>query len=1703
MPTLDAIAASTRIVDSYRRYLISTYAPRRADLRADFENVLGAAFPIARGPFLQASPPFEQGASVADLIARDVLSPALRALPTEAFPLERPLHRHQEVAISRAVTYKRNLVIATGTGSGKTECFLMPILNSLLCERGAGTLSQPGVRALLLYPMNALANDQAKRMRRLLAPFPDVTFGRYVGETADGQREAEQAFRERYPNEPRVSNELLSREQMQARPPHILLTNYAMLEYLLLRPADSPLFDGPNAGRWRFIVLDEAHVYGGAQGTEIAMLLRRVKDRVLHGGAGMLQCFATSATLGRGRGDYPRLLKFARALFGESFDWVEDDPTQQDIVEATKLPLRTLHPRHQLSIPTLAELRQMYRADPGGSTAILATIVERDGVVLTSVQRALTPAAFLAEVLGTDQRVVRLQEDLERGTAEFETVARDLFGAESTDGLAGAKRALVDLIDLAVAARARPEDAPLIPARYHFFLRALDGAFVCLHPEHDVSRPRLLLHRHDRCPTCTEQRIEAAMFELATCRRCRAEFVVGESATVNGRDVLVHARRFARKRQVLLLGNVPGADDEDEAEFGSDETAYDATDVRYLCPGCGTLAEQADGPCPCDSRPNRQLVTIAIPSKITGLVHRCPACGSRSDGEIATRYESGADAPVAVVATDLYQEIPPATDATQQAMVGEGRKLLTFADSRQDAAFFAPYLERTYQRAVRRRLIADAITRMTARDGEGPRLDDLVPEVRKDAERCLVLDPDTSAATHRTAIAKWIMQEVLSFDRRANLEGTGISAIEPALSRGFQPPRALLDIGFTSAEAAGLLITLLQTLRDAGAVTMPDGVDIRDEFFAPRNREIGVREYGRDGGVIAWMPGDHTTNRRLDYLQRVFAVKGIGEVPREVLKHIWGYLTTDAQFKPVLLSTPHKQHGPLWRLAHERMWFDPAGPDRRPYQCSRCRQIAWRAVASVCPVMRCEGRLEPVTDPSALAIDHYARLYRETSAIGMTVQEHTAQYTAAEAAKVQSEFIDGKINVLSCSTTFEMGVDVGDVQAVLLRNVPPSPANYVQRAGRAGRRSDAAALVTTFAQRRSHDLTFFREPRRMIEGEIAPPLVLLDNASIIRRHVHSVAFAAFERETGGHKSVDDFFRGPGDSPSAAEAFATWLKGRPDPLRQALRRIVPVDVAAALGVEDWDWARALLEPDEHEPTHGWFHRAATEAREDLDRLDQLTAEAAVEKRYREADRLQRLRRTLGGRALLSFLASRNVLPKYGFPVDVVELDVTRSGSAEATKLDLSRDLAQAVADYAPGTQTIAAKAAWESIGLVTRQNYTWPMYKWVVCPECRRFRHGLHEVTDSCPACGSSKSGREQGTFLVPLFGFVGRQKGRAGEARPPRLATVATHFGDYKDVEPEWEKVNSLSEGPVVRQRVSRQGRITIINTGPQGRGYRICESCGYGEPAPPPSVAGGSARGRRASRADEHENPRVPGRRCRGALQHRHLGHEFLTDTLELDLGRSMTDSEARSTLAALLAATRALDIDPDDVGGTLHFAAAGIPTLVIYDAVPGGAGHARHLAERIDDLLLAALARVQACACGEETSCYNCLRTYRNQAWHDELVRGEAVRTLAATLGAKRATEARLFDSVAEAELALLHESVRPLVELVVRRGAPLPVVGYEIDGNGTTRHRVEAAWPGKMVAIVLDDDLVSSTRFGLTGWTALPLQAWTPERLYNAVI
>src|SRR6266496_3196679 len=333
--TVDAIATSALLSATYRRYLRSLLPVRDPALATALAGCIATSPLLTKGPLLEATPPYRTGASLRDLIGEGVLDPAFARLGGPALPLDRPLYTHQEQALRKAAA-GRNLVVATGTGSGKTESFLLPVLSALTAKHEAEALG-PGVRALLLYPMNALANDQLRRLRRLLAAVPQITFGRYTGDTPERPAEGASLFESLNPGEPRLPNELLSRQEMRDGPPHLLLTNYAMLEYLLLRPADMELFEGKHGGHWRFVVLDEAHVYDGAKAEEVGMLLRRLRERVGRAdGNATFQAIATSATVG----DHPRaVVNFATKLFDAPFEWVDGDPACQDLVGARRVDI--------------------------------------------------------------------------------------------------------------------------------------------------------------------------------------------------------------------------------------------------------------------------------------------------------------------------------------------------------------------------------------------------------------------------------------------------------------------------------------------------------------------------------------------------------------------------------------------------------------------------------------------------------------------------------------------------------------------------------------------------------------------------------------------------------------------------------------------------------------------------------------------------------------------------------------------------------------------------------------------------------------------------------------------------------------------------------------------------------------------------------------------------------------------------------------------------------------------------------------------------------------------------------------------------------------------------------------------------------------------------------------------------------------------
>lgn len=1567
---LDPLTSAASIREDYERYLRTTFAFRDRQWTDEFAQALQGDVKLTKGPYLEVSPPYEAGRSPSELIESGLLTPLMERL-AGAMPLDRPLYLHQEQALEKAIRHRRNLVVATGTGSGKTECFLLSILDGLLREEQLGTLKTPGVRALLLYPMNALANDQVKRLRRLLARLPEVTFGRYVGETTQDRRKAEEDFRHRYPHEPRIPNELVSREAMQDTPPHILLTNFAMLEYLLLRPRDSALFDGPTGRHWRYLVLDEAHVYDGAKGTEIAMLLRRVRDRVNGSVRRQIQCFATSATLGRGVDDYPAITEFAQRLFDEPFEWSED-PLRRDVIGPRRKALRFGEPDRPLSSSLRSALLKAHQE--GAGTTQLADIARDTRLSLSEYEVQATPERFLATLLSRDPAIHRCWDVMQGGSRSLESVAADVFKSSS------AQAELVDLVALGTRARMDPESAPLLPARYHFFVRSLEGAYVCLHPEHPSTERRLRLARHEACPSCRPNR-EAAMFELGSCRRCGAAYLCGELAP--GDRLLLP--RIGAPLAYLLLGKALTEGDDDEDEVALQEAESTGT-ALYVCPACRRVGPDSQ-PCDCSGVPVIR-VSRAEPRRKGDVLRRCLACAGRANSEIVLRVLTGADAPVAVIATSLYQQLPPTADMGN-SLVGEGRKLLCFSDSRQDAAFFAPYIERTYGRALRRRLIHQALREA---GGTPLRLEELVLPVVRAAEVGLVLDPEASHVTRRSEVRSWLMQEVVAPDRRQSLDGVGLAETRVAFPARFQPPAPLLDLGLSDAEVRSLLQLLLRTLWSAVAVTFPPDVDVRDEAFEPRNRELGCRLEGCEPGVIAWLPAVGS-NRRLDLLEKVLNAKRSSADPRDLLRGLWDYLTSpNGPWSKTLASHTDRARGTLWRISHDSLEFAAAGDDAKPLVCSTCRQVQWQDVAGVCSSYRCNGLVTPPTS-QVLPGAHYRKLYESLRPIGLVAQEHTAQWTPDEASRIQDSFVRGEVNVLSCSTTFELGVDVGEVEAVLLRNVPPSPSNYLQRAGRAGRRTTAAAFVVTYAQRRNHDNFHYATPEHLIDGVILPPTVYLDNANIVRRHVHSVAFAAFERlSQQPHETVSEFFRCSGQQASACDEFVTWMRGRPAPLGEILGRIVPTQLAHEVGLAEWTWVEALVTQSDTNATWGWLARAKDDVVGEIAALEAAESEASLAKKHARAAALQRQRRTVETQRLLSFLASRNVLPKYGFPVDVVVLDLARTGDDMAARIELDRDLRIAIVEFAPEAELVAGKALWRSRGLGKRPDRDWPVRGWAVCGICGAFRQGLATPL-ACTTCGATQNALS-GEFVIPVFGFVGARADRKqpGEARPPSAGFVEVYFSEYQANDP--SRLEPSTDTPKVSYRYSRQGRITVLNRGQKGRGFEVCEWCGFGRLPPD----GQTRRGPRTAHAD----PRLL-RDCNGPLVHRHLGHEFLTDVLELRLDvPRFGDEAALSTLYALLAATPAAGVRLGEMDGTVfRYSPAHSVALILIDDVPGGAGHALRVSGSLRAVFEAARRNVARCECGVDSSCYSCLRHYRNQRWHDVLTRQAALEVLDAVLG------------------------------------------------------------------------------------------------------
>jgi ATP-dependent helicase YprA (DUF1998 family) len=492
MIEINPITTGQSLEDGLRRYIRSALPVNRnyPRLNEEIDRLLEEPELLLKGPFVEAVPDFPKGASLFSLASgRDpLIHRDFSRLPEHEF--NRPLHKHQNEALQAIIGDGQNVIVATGTGSGKTECFLYPILDSLLRE-SPSERQLPGVRALLVYPMNALANDQLyKRVVPLFVgryAHSGIKVGRFTGLTRDDTRRqvAEQDVLNADPELREIFGDTipaawqLTRQEMLANPPDVLITNYAMLEHLLLFPKNAPLL---RHSTLRFLVLDEVHTYVGTQASEVALLLRKLRRRIGLK-SDQVRCVGTSASLAKGEKAKAAIIRFASDLFGATFSNVIRGERQQHslLTEQTKssfsltasawaelgaaVSVPNLSEEETVKTWNLAVERQNLVAD------VSATIMFRkEGLFEQSVAQAFA-----------NSRELRLASESLTGSGAmpFTKLATLIFPDEDTKG---SEAGLSGMIAVGIRAKVRPKEFSLLPARYHFFVNGVNNITVRLDP---------------------------------------------------------------------------------------------------------------------------------------------------------------------------------------------------------------------------------------------------------------------------------------------------------------------------------------------------------------------------------------------------------------------------------------------------------------------------------------------------------------------------------------------------------------------------------------------------------------------------------------------------------------------------------------------------------------------------------------------------------------------------------------------------------------------------------------------------------------------------------------------------------------------------------------------------------------------------------------------------------------------------------------------------------------------------------------------------------------------------------------------------------------------------------------------------------------------------------------------------------------------
>lgn len=1627
---------TTGLTDTLHQYLEADYHIWDESLILARQDLLAQENITSSDPRLEASPTYLSAGSFDHMeiprVASNLLVKLSKVKKSGVYPNPRT---HQKIALEQFIGQGNEIVVATGTGSGKTECFLYPIIAALAMEgvRDNASVQMSGCRFLLLYPMNALVNDQLTRLRKMFgnedvaaeilsARGRRATFGVYTSKTDyPGKREntkdikLQEKIRQLYIGDAEAKkqdlwneglwpakdmheflrsgfktsqgdSELYTRHEIQNAAPDIVITNYSMLEYMLARPIERDVFDrtsewlNAHPDNYLTIVLDEAHMYRGVVGAEVSFLLRRLQSR-LKVSRDKIKYILTSASLGSTEEDRKKVIEFAKALTGKPdganpFTLVQGEkerkqgealPSTSQLDALSYFDINKLHQISNSLTDAKNEVEKLFIKMSLGKFSSEVNSIDDLKDALYKKLEIFPPAAYLANTLT-------------KKPISYESLSEQFLGGSAN------KSSLEALIALCTFAQLNDDSKQVfLPVRLHLMFRGIPGLYACINPNCSERRHldkesllgKVFTHPVLNC------KCGGRVFEVLTHRDCGAAFIKGYISK-NSQGFLLHEQARVSSEDKLT-----------EAHFLVEPKRAKQALINYIHIYTGKISEV---------NPNsNDFIPIAISDKRDVLIRgrevftfpkKCPVCsrGLLENGytKIQDLATKGEDPFSYLVRTQVIDQ-PPSKEVNK-AFPLRGRKTLVFSDGRQKAARLARDIPRTVEKDIFRICIRLAI-------------DYLNKNIK-----------NPSLKTDRIYVAFLIIlhqKNIILFDgndrerliidlRKVEIDLKGEVEIKEIIDEGtWTPPETFKQLLLTnlwspyyslSALTIGSIyptkksLDLFSTEMTTYGLSHQDSIEIStnwlssitsapvfayDKDIAPGTRRaaIGYRQDSSKWGV------DSGYYKKLSLWLNFLNKDQISKIEIFLLETF----CTESQGKHYINPakvTVNINSGDSW------------------HQCLDCTKLSFLSIRGSCPhcnSMACEdlnpndsqylrARKQFYRDPVIKALEPNSDIFN------LTVEEHTAQlsnrdeYTHVSSNETfERRFKDILIykneipvDILSCTTTMEVGVDIGSLIAVSMRNVPPERQNYQQRAGRAGRRGSAISTVVTYAQTGSHDSHYFENPDAIISGDPQVPEIDTTNKKVITRHVIAAIIQSYFHRDNVQIDVQNndllsvlgltksFYENEGDF--NFDSLKQWL----------LSEFITNGIRS--GIEAW--AEGLIDVD----------KVAKDFILELENKPDFSIDKSYDEKF------------------LNYLFSCDFLPSYAFPRHIcsfqIEERLATIWSPAKVIESPQQGLSNSLTEYAPGRLVVVNKKTYK-IGSITakssgtEKNRARKLFEkkkqYLQCPDCL-YTENLIESSPNRSKC--THCGNETMKVLDVVQPEVVYPDGRmaVNELNDDDLYTSASSAQLPFNMSNEETAPKKFREKSVISYKSNQE--LVIINKGDSSEGFWVCNMCG--------KASAEIEKPEGAHERDYFVFGRVDTETCSGVYTKVNTGFSFNSDvflmrvSLEspmLEIGAGIEKDgliTAARTLSEAMTkvASQELQINPSEMNCGVRFLKIdGVSNMdiFIYDTAAGGAGYANMTGKYIEKIFSEVRVTLSQECC--ETSCYRCLQNYGNRFHHNNL--------------------------------------------------------------------------------------------------------------------